>query len=127
MNKNKQTFSITATAEILVPDKLGRTSYLISLGLIITMIALIGGVYSRLPESIPLYFSLPWGEARLAPRIMFMTLPGISLLLSMLNLLLGRMSSKLSPILPRVLAVTSAVVSAMILLATLGIIQSLVL
>lgn len=127
MNKNKLTFSITNTAEILVPDKLGRTSYLISLGLIVVMIAIIGGVYSRLPQAIPLYFSLPWGEMRLAPKIMFITLPGVALILSMLNLLLGRLSAKLSPILPRVLAVSSAVVACMIFLATLGIIQSLIL
>jgi hypothetical protein len=127
MTKNKQTFSITGTAEILIPDKLGRTSYLVTLGLVAMMIAGIGAVYSRLPQSIPLYFSLPWGEARLAPKIMFMSLPAIALLLSMINLFLGRMSAKLSPILPRVLAVASVVVSAMLLFATLGIIQSLVL
>lgn len=127
MTKNKQTFSITATAEILVPDELGRASYLVSLGLVVMMIAVIGGVYSRLPHNIPLYYSLPWGEARLAPKIMFITLPGIAMLMSILNLVLGRISAKLSPLLPRVLAVTSAVVTAMILLSTIGIIQSLVL
>lgn len=125
--KNKQTFSITATAEILVPDKLGRASYLATLGLVLVMIAIIGGVYSRLPQNIPLYYSLPWGEARLAPKIMFITLPGIAVLMSILNLVLGRIAAKLSPLLPRVLAVTSAVVTAMILLSTIGIIQSLVL
>jgi hypothetical protein len=127
MIKNKQTFSITDTAQILIPDKLGRASYLFALGLAIIMIAVIGAVYARLPQNIPLYFSLPWGEARLAPKIMFMSLPGISLLLSMINLFLGRMATKLSPILPRVLAVASVVVAAMLLFATFGIIQSLVL
>lgn len=127
MNKNKLTFSITSTAEILVPDQLGRTSYLITIGLVVVMVVVIGAVYGRLPQSIPLYFTLPWGESRLAPKIMFITLPGIALILSMFNLLLGRLSAKLSPILPRVLAVASAVVSSMIFLATLGIIQSLIL
>lgn len=127
MNKIKQTFSITDTAEILVPDKLGRTSYLVSLGMVVLMVVIIGGVYARLPQTIPLYFSLPWGESRLASKMMFLTLPGISLLLSMINLLLGRLSTKLSPILPRVLAVASTVVAIMFFLATLGIIQSLIL
>jgi|GEM_PF-1016863 len=127
MTKNKQTFSITATAEILVPDELGRASYLATFGILIIMVAVIGAVYSRLPQNIPLYFSLPWGEARLAPKIMFMTLPVIAIVMSILNLILGRISTKLSPLLPRVLAVTSAVISGMILLATIGIIQSLLL
>lgn len=127
MTKNKLTFSITDTAEILVPDKLGRTSYLTTLVLVIVMIVLIGATYASLPQIIPLYFSLPWGEARLAPKIMLLTLPGISLLLSVINLFLGRISTKLSAILPRVLAVASVVVAAMLLFSTLGIIQSLVL
>lgn len=127
MIKNKQTFSITGTAEILIPDKLGRTSYLVALVLVLVMIALIGVTYGKLPQTIPLYFSLPWGEGRLAPKIMFFTLPGMSLFLLLLNLFLGRISTKLSPILPRVLAVASVVIAAMLLFATLGIIQSLVL
>lgn len=127
MTKNRQTFSITDTAEILVPDKLGRTSYLMVLGLVLLMIAIIGLVYTKLPQSIPLYFSLPWGEARLAPKIMFLSLPGFALLFSIINLILGRVAGKLSPLLPQVLAVASATVSSMIFLGVLGIIQSLVL
>jgi hypothetical protein len=127
MTKNRQTFSITGTAQILVPDKLGRIGYGVSLLLIVIMFVLIGLVYVRLPQSIPLYFSLPWGESRLAPKIMFASIPGIALILSFLNLLLGRIALSLSPLLPRVLAVASATISAMMLLAILGIIQSLVL
>lgn len=127
MTKNKQTFSITATAQILVPDKLGRASYLISLIFVVLMIALIGAVYSRLPYNIPLYFSLPWGDGRLAPKIMLVTLPLLALILSLLNLLLGRVFTKLAQLLPRVLAVTSAVVAGMFFLSVLGIIQSLIL
>jgi hypothetical protein len=127
MNKNRQTFSITGTAEILVPDKLGRTSYLVSVGIIILMIGVVALVYGSLPHSIPMYFSLPWGESRLAPKIMLLTLPAIALLFSILNIVLGRISNTLSPILPRVLAVASTAVSAMLLIAVLGIIQSLIL
>lgn len=127
MTKNKKTFSITATAEILVPDKIGRSSYLLTLAIVVLMIVLIGGVYGRLPQNIPLYFSLPWGETRLAPKIFFISLPIIAIMMSIFNLILGRISAKLSPLLPRVLAVTSTVVAGMLLLSVLGIIQSLLL
>lgn len=127
MTKNKQTFSITGTAEILVPDKLGRTSYLVVIVLVLLMVLLIGAVYSRLPQTIPLYFSLPWGEVRLAPKIAFLSLPFITFLFAIANLMLGRVASKISPLLPQVLSVASLTVSVMIFLGVLGIIQSLIL
>ena len=127
MTKNKQTFSIRETAEILVPDKLGRTSYLIALMLIIIMLGLITVLIVKMPPSVPLYFTLPWGEARLAPKAMLYILPAISLVFLIFNLGLGRISLKLSLLLPRVLAVASAAISGMLLISLLGIIQSLIL
>lgn len=127
MTKNKQTFSITGTAEILVPDKLGRSSYLLTLLIIILMLLVIGAVYTKLPSMIPLYFSLTWGEVRLAPKIMFISIPALTLVFGIVNLGLGRLSTKLSPLLPRVLAVATATVAVMMLLSVIGIIQSLVL
>lgn len=127
MTKNKQTFSIRETAETLVPDKLGRTSYLIALMLIVVMLGLITVLLAKIPPSVPLYFTLPWGEARLAPKGMLYILPAISLIFMIFNLGLGRISLKLSLLLPRVLAVASAVISGMLLISLLGIIQSLIL
>lgn len=125
--KNKQTFSITETAEILVPDKLGRTSYLLALVLMLMMSGIISLILGKLPLTVPLYFSLPWGETRLAPRMMLFSMPLIVLLVILINWGLGRVATKLSPLLPRVLAVTSAVVSLMMMLSLIGIIQSLIL
>lgn len=127
MIKIKQTFSIRETAEILVPEKLGRTSYFIALLLIITMLGIITILLRNIPLVVPLFFTLPWGEARLAPRIMLYLLPLISFIFLLINLGLGRLSTKLSPLLPRVLAVSTAVVTLMILVSLLGILQSLIL
>lgn len=127
MTKNKQIFSIRETAEILVPDKLGRASYLIGIGLIILMLGLIALLFGKLPQSIPLYFTLPWGEARLAAKLVLFTVPGITSLFLIFNLALGRIASKLSPLLPRVLAVATAVVAGMMMISLLGIVQSLLL
>lgn len=127
MTKNKQTFNIRETAEILIPDKLSRTSYFGGLILSLLMLSLISGLLVRLPQVVPLYFTLPWGEARLAPRLMLYLLPSISIVVMMVNLALGRLSAKLSPLLPRVLSVASLVISAMMSISLVGIIQSLVL
>ena len=127
MIKNRQIFNIRETAETLVPDKLGRSSYLVSLALVLIMFSLITLMLGSLPPSVPLYFTLPWGEARLAPKLMLYILPTITLILIVFNLGLGRLSGKLSPLLPRVLAVSTSIIAGMMLISLLGIMQSLVL
>lgn len=127
MIKNKQTFSIRETVETLVPDKFGRTGYLIAFSLIIVMASLITALLGSLPTVVPLYFTLPWGEARLAPKLMLYLLPIMSLLFIIFNLALGKVSVKLSPLLPKVLAIATTIVTGMIAIALIGIIQSLIL
>lgn len=127
MTKTKLTFNIRETAEILVPDQMGRTSYYIALLMILIMVALITVLLSSLPGSVPLFFSMPWGESRLAPKGMLYLLPSISVIFLIINLGLGKMASKLSPLLPRILAVASAVVAGMMIISLGGIIQSLIL
>lgn len=127
MTKNKQTFSIRETANILVPDKLGRTSYLVGLLMAIIMLVGISLLYSTIPGVVPLYFTLPWGETRLAPKYMLYMLPAISIFFMVVNLMLGRLIAKLSALLPRALAIASATVVAMLLISLIGIVQSLIL
>ncbi len=120
-----QKFSIRETAETLIPDRVGRTSYFAGMIVIGLMLLLITLIMTRLPVSIPLYFTLPWGEARLAPKLMLYLLPGLSVVIAIFNLALGRLSANLSPILPRTLAVATLVIVVMMMMALLGIIQSL--
>lgn len=127
MIKNKQTFSIRETVETLVPDSFGRTSYLIAACMISIMLITITLLLNRLPGIVPLFFSMPWGEARLAPRFNLYLLPLTSLFFLIANLMLGRISVKISPILPKVLAVSSAIVTFMMLVSLFGIVQSLIL
>ncbi|KKU46011.1 MAG: hypothetical protein UX62_C0003G0022 [Microgenomates group bacterium GW2011_GWA2_46_7] len=127
MKTPKLTFNISETAEILVPDKLGRTSYFVGLMIGVIMTILITILISRLPAVVPMYFTLPWGEARLTSRVMLYLLPALALLILMVNLSLGRVASKLSLLLPRVLAVGTAITAGMLLLALVGIVQSLTL
>jgi hypothetical protein len=127
MIKKQQTFNIRETAETLVPDKVGRVSYAAALLITITMTLIIALLKSKLPLTIPLYFTYPWGEARLAPQMMLYLLPTTSLMLVIFNLGLGRIAGKLSPLLSRVLSVSTAVVAAMLIISLIGIVQSLIL
>ncbi|MFH1244171.1 MAG: hypothetical protein V1487_01145 [bacterium] len=127
MKTPKLTFNISETAEILVPDKLGRTSYFVGLMIGAIMTILITILLPKLPAVVPMYFTLPWGEARLTSRVMLYLLPVLTLLILMVNLSLGRVAGKLSLLLPRVLAVGTAVTAGMLLLALVGIVQSLIL
>lgn len=127
MTKNKLTFNIRETAETLVPDQMGRTSYYIALLMITLMVGIITLLMSGLPKLVPLFFSLPWGESRLAPKGLLYLLPGISTVFLVINLGLGKIASKLSPLLPRILAVASAVIAGMMVISLGGIIQSLML
>lgn len=117
-------FNIKQTAEILVPDKTGRASYAITAVGIVVMSGVIVALYTRLPMVVPIYYSLPWGEARLTTKIMLFVLPMIGLLVGMVNIALGKIAGKLSPLLPKMLSVGSAVVVIMLAMALWGIIQA---
>lgn len=127
MIKNKKQFNIKETAEQLIPDQLERGGYLIAIVIGILMLVLIGAIYTKLPPSIPLHFTLPWGEARLASKLAILTLPSFALSGVIVNVALGKISTKLSPLLPRVLAVASVIIALMMVVSLFGIIQSLVL
>lgn len=127
MIKQQQTFNIRQTAETLIPDQVGRVSYVIAIALAAVMGLAITFLKHKLPMTVPLYFTYPWGEARLAPQMMLYILPTINLLLVVLNLGLGKIAGKLSPLLPKVLSVSTAAIAIMLTISLVGIVQSLIL
>lgn len=127
MTKNRLTFNIREEAEKLVPDRTERTSYAFSLLVCFVMIGIITLLLIRLPSVVPLYFTLPWGEGRLAPKLMLYIIPITLLLCLFLNFSLGRVANKISPLLPRVMAISTTLIAMMLAVALFGIVQSLVL
>lgn len=125
--KRENIFNIRETAVILVPDRISRLSYVYAIGIFLLMVGLLTVFLGKLPPNVPLYFTLPWGEARLAPKQMLYGLPGLTVLFLVVNLLVARAVQKLSPLLPKVLAVSTLVVAGMLLIALLGIAKSLIL
>jgi hypothetical protein len=57
---------------------------------------------SRIPPRIPLFYSLPWGEEQLAPKISLPGLLAASLISFLLNSLLAKWGSKQNKFLPKI-------------------------
>lgn len=121
------TFNIKQTAELLVPDKISRISYTVGLVLTILMIGVTVLLWAKIPARIPLYMSLPWGEIRLANKLLLLELPGLGILVMGINIAIAKVVGKLSQLLPRILSVGSGVVVVMLTLSLLGILQSILL
>src|SRR5574340_423066 len=125
--KEARLFNIKLTAEELVPDKLNRTSYTLTLLVILVMILVIGALWQKWPNVVPLWFTEPWGEARLAPRIWLLVLPGVAMLTMITNLAVSKLVTKTGPLLLRMLSLATVVVAVILFIALLGIGQSILL
>lgn len=121
------TFNIKQTAELLVPDKIGRISYTVGLVLTILMIGVTVLLWAKIPARVPIYMSLPWGEIRLANKLLLLELPGLGILVMGINIAIAKVVGKLSQLLTRILSVGSGVVVVMLTLSLLGILQSILL
>jgi len=118
-------FRINIDPQALVPSSSNRIYYLVSIIVIAIMFVAIGLVYRYLPRVVPLYFTEPWGEARLAPRISLFALPGMASVVTIINLVLGRVY-KDEQVLPTTLSVANMMVAIMFLIGVFGIAQSVI-
>lgn len=125
--KPGRTFSITKTAEAIVPDSVSRSGYLIALGLTFLLFVIMLLFWGKLPSLVPLFFTEPWGEARLARREWIMLLPTLSLVTTSFNVIIGKVASSTSPLLPRMLSIASSIVALSLIISYLGILLSLTL
>lgn len=72
--------------------------------------------YGNLPPFIPLFNQLPWGEDRIAETVWIFVIPGLSLLVFLFNLIYSSFTYKNTPLIPRILVITSFMVSVLALL-----------
>lgn len=99
--------------------------YSITLSIIVLVIeaALVGFRYAGLPSQIPLFYSLPWGNSQLATTSQILILPTISILVLLTNLSVGWYLHDSQLILKRVLALTTLILSLLLLITTWGIVS----
>lgn len=69
---------------------LGRVTMLTGFLLLVTLVIL-AVFFDKLPPSVPLWVTLPWGERQLAPKVHVWTVQGIAAGVWIGNLVLGRL------------------------------------
>lgn len=118
-------FIISVDPTTLVPKSSARIYYYITFWIIVLQSAVIAFLWRSLPRVVPLFFTEPWGEARLAPRLFIWLIPVLSFLTLVINLTLGRWSKNESAVLSYTLAVSTLVVVTMLSIGLYGIAQSI--
>lgn len=82
--------------------------------------------YLNLPTQIPLFFSLPWGDAQLSQKNQFILLPSIILLSLLVNLILSWHLHVSQIQIKRILSVSTVAISFLILISGLKIIHIII-
>ena len=95
----------------LVTDKIILLTIIISFLLFLLMVGVIGISYQRLPELIPLFNQLPWGEARLGEKSYLFLYAGISFFVLLLNSIFAGIIYTKTPLISRILTFTTLLVS----------------
>ena len=102
--KQKETFLITKARE-LISDNSTRKNYWWSLGLIGLELIIIGLSWNVLPVKVPLWYSLPWGEERLATKIGLNILPILGLIITGLNITMTKIWLKEDKVMAKMLSI----------------------
>lgn len=63
-------------------------------------------VQNRLPQKLPLFYSLPWGQAQLSEKHQFLLLPTVLILTTLVNILLALQLHPVQMVLRRILTVS---------------------
>lgn len=104
-------------------DKVLLRGYSINFFIIVLTFAYILLSFRNLPPFIPLFNQLPWGETRIAKTIWIFIVPFLSLSIFIFNLIYSQLTYKKIPLIPRILVVTSFIVSILALLFVVRTIQ----
>ncbi len=78
--------------------------------------------FFRLPSKVPLFYSLNWGQEQLAQKEQILILPMLAGLVFLLNLIISWHLHKSQTVLKRIIGLSSAMISFVILLTCIKII-----
>lgn len=120
----KHTFNTLKVAEELVPDKINRNTYFGAVVIALVLCGVPALIYNRLPERLPLLWTLPWGEARLLPRVGIFGGGILTLIIVVVNVILGKSWVGGGSLVPRILSTSVLVVALALLIAMWGVLQS---
>ncbi len=78
--------------------------------------------YIKLPNNLPLLYSLPWGEGQLIKKEQFLIIPSCMILITLVNLSLSSGLHHQQIFLKRILLITSTVANTILFISALKII-----
>lgn len=110
--------------ESLLQDRTAKFSIISSIAIIIVYVVLVGVSFTKLPPLLPLFNSLPWGTARLAPVDAVFVFPVLFLTIFILNNLAAAKIYRKQILMARVVSFNSLLV---IILGLLAYVQILLL
>lgn len=88
---------------------------------VIFIVSLFLILFSRLPDKLPLFYSLPWGEAQLATKQQFFLLPVILVLVCLINSLIASLLHEAQYMLKRLLMLSLLLINLIILITAVKI------
>lgn len=88
---------------------------------VISIVLLFLILFNRIPDRLPLFYSLPWGETQLATKQQFFLLPVILILVCLINSLIASLLHETQYILKRILMFSLLLINLIILITAVKI------
>ncbi len=102
-------------------DKFTLLPALVSFVCFFLIITLYLSAYKTLPPRLPLFYSLPWGAAQLVDKQQFFILPGVLVLITLINLLITLQLHPIQTVLKRTLMLSLILINFALLITTIKI------
>lgn len=107
-------------------DSVGFWSIIWSGLCLLSVLAVWGLNFAKLPTQIPLFYSLLWGEDQLVSLPQFIILPAIIVLMVLVNLIISWHLHISQYVIKRILLVSTAIISSLMLIAAIKIILTFI-
>ncbi len=120
-SKPERFFSVNEKVLLSDESNLVKKSYWVSWIIGGISLLVMGLMWNSLPKTIPLFYSLPWGELRLANKAWLGMLPSLGLVFSWLNLSLTKTIWQKDKFVREIMAVVSLVETGLLTMVMLGI------
>ena len=104
-------------------DKTLSVPLLVSLSSVVLIIATFLILYQKLPPKLPLFYSLPWGQAQLVEKQQFLLMPAVLIMALLINTFIAYHLNQAQYVLRRILMLNLVFISIIIFLTALKILS----
>lgn len=113
---------ITAVNLFLASDKYVAIPIFVAITSVVLILTAYLLSYPNLPAKLPLFYSHPWGESQLAPKIQFLAIPGVILAVTAINSVIAWQLHPSQLVLKRSLMLSLVLINGILCLTALKII-----